>query len=128
MTTFVAARGHQGLQLVAIAALGHAARHRAASSSVLRGHSCGVQAARHLPVGRRNDSNMRTLLGTAFSHRRSVASGDPLPGFAIPKAEAHAEEDANQSEAHAHYDACHCVDVQLCLDYTKRGEYCQQQQ
>lgn len=59
MTALVAAGGHQGLQLVAVAALRHAAGgHRAASSSVLRGHSCGVQAARHLPVGRNNDSNI----------------------------------------------------------------------
>lgn len=112
---------------MAVAALWHAGRHRAASSSVLRGHSCGVQAARHLPVGRENDSNMRTLLGTA-SPRRSVVSGDPLPGFAIPEAEAHAEEDAYQSETHAHDDACHRVDVQLCLEFRKQAEHCKRQQ
>lgn len=59
MTALMAAGGHQGLQLVAIAALWHAGRHRAAPSSVLRGDSCGVQAPRHLPVWRR-DNNMQT--------------------------------------------------------------------
>lgn len=131
MTTFMAAGGHQGLQLVAIAALWHSGRHRAAPSSVLRGDSCGVQAPRHLPVWRR-DNNMQKPAPLTLQHgflgcvgcffsavlRRVTVqrwySGVTLPGFAITKAKTHAEEDAYESKTHAHDDACHCVDVQLC--------------
>lgn len=53
-----------------------------------------------------------------------------IPGLAITKAETHAEEDAYQSQTYTHYDACHCVDVQLCNNirqHGRRGVYTQQQ-
>lgn len=54
-------------------------------------------------------------------------SGVTLPRFAITKAKTHAEEDAYESKTHAHDDACHCVDVQLCQD-TRKQEMSYRQQ